>query len=91
MSFYRKNIFKYFETTGRSNLMSLLIFFYKIGKLGIITVYENRSNILKIFVTENFFNIAKTSIDMTKFGIESLWEYRKELLNLAIFFCKNSA
>ena len=91
MSFIRKNILKYLKTTGWSHFVSLFKFSYRMGKLGIITMFENRSEILKIFHNDNFFSIAKSSLHLTKFGIESLWDYRKELLNLAIFFSKNGA
>ena len=77
-----KKIVKFFETTGWSHFVKTIKFSYKIGKFGIKTIYENKSEILKIlkiFDTQYFFLMAKISSLMVNFALESLWEYRKEL------------
>ena len=88
MSFLKKKIINYIETKGWSHFSSLIQFSYKMGKLGFMTIFENRKEILKIFEYKTMAHFSLLVFKMAQFILESFWEYRIEILKFLVFFFK---
>ena len=58
------------------------------GKLGFMTIFENRKEILKIFEYKTMAHFSLLVFKMAQFILESFWEYRIEILKFLVFFFK---